>query len=527
MPNNITNVGFSPYGSDLADIERKRAMSQALQQQSMQPDQTQTAGGWAVPNSPLAPLAKALQAGVGAFGQKQADKKQQELGERYQSDYKAMIAKGLRQLQGSAGSPQPAPDLGGGPAQPAQGPDPMAALATFGEHPGGAQFAPLAMQQMQREQLIQALRGGQGGQPAAPAAPQGNPMAPGGGSVMAPGGGAPAAPQGPQMGGPASGIPLETWLQVDPSGKSYLQHLSDQGKSSGRVSYDQQGRAFTVMANGQAQYLPGINARDKPEAVNLGGSTAFVNPYAQGQPLPHSLTPMQAAELPMQQGRYTFETGQQAPGAAAGGGSPGGQPVPLPRPSAPQPALPGPQAAPGQPPLTPKDQAKLNAERAANLPAARQATELQGQDFDRLSTLALELKGHPGLSGSTGMLGMLPSRPGGGAAQSEALITSLKAQVAGMKLQAMRNASKTGGAVGQVTEKEWPRLENMITALDPVKMGEETFKAKLDELVGEIAKSKRSLNDAFKNEYGQQSGGDLSAAEKIELETLRKKHGRR
>jgi hypothetical protein len=31
----------------------------------------------------------------------------------------------------------------------------------------------------------------------------------------------------------------------------------------------------------------------------------------------------------------------------------------------------------------------------------------------------------------------------------------------------MRDASKTGGAVGQVTEREWPRLENMLSNLDP------------------------------------------------------------
>ena len=101
-------------------------------------------------------------------------------------------------------------------------------------------------------------------------------------------------------------------------------------------------------------------------------------------------------------------------------------------------------------------------------------------------------------------MGQIYSIPGGDAAQAQALVDSLKAQVSGIKLQAMRNASKTGGAVGNVTEKEWPRLENMITALDPVKMGKETFQKKLDELVGEMAKMKKSLNDAFANEYGQQ-----------------------
>ena len=46
MPNAIQNVGFgSPgmdYSADLSEIERRRALAQALQEQSMQPIQ---AGG--------------------------------------------------------------------------------------------------------------------------------------------------------------------------------------------------------------------------------------------------------------------------------------------------------------------------------------------------------------------------------------------------------------------------------------------------------------------------------------------------
>ena len=144
------------------------------------------------------------------------------------------------------------------------------------------------------------------------------------------------------------------------------------------------------------------------------------------------------------------------------------------------------------------------AKRAAEAPQARLAVESQGQDFDRLSTLAQEVKDHPGLGRATGMYGVIPSIPGGEAANADALIASMKAQVSGMKLQAMRNASKTGGAVGQVTEKEWPRLENMITALDNTKMDKATFQTKLTELIGEINKAKKTVLDAFTNEYGQQ-----------------------
>lgn len=535
MPNSISNVSFSPYAAEQGDIERKRALAQALQQQSMQPIENAPSGGWAVPISPWQGLAKMAQAGTAAYGQRKIAEQQADLGKRYQDDYRSMVARGLKQLQGSPATAV-SEDASGNvsPAQAATPGDPQAALATFAEHPMGQAMMPMAMQDLHRQQLIAALRGPSGGQPAAAPAPQGNPMAQGGASVMAPGGGAPQAPQqpqpapGPQMGGPAGGIPLETWLQVDPTGGKYLQHLAQQGESSGRVYHDQNRKAFTLNKNGQRIDIPGTEAMVKPEAVNLGGSTQFVNPFKQTEPLAHSLTPMQGIEAPIHLGRYQFETGQTPPALPGAAGAtpgpqpaPGGQPVALPGPQ-PRPALPG-----GSGPLTPQAAAKLAAERAEKMPSARQATELQGQDLDRLSKLAVELRDHPGIVGSTGILGAAPSVPGNSAAQAEALTTSLKAQVAGMKLQAMRNASKTGGAVGQVTEKEWPRLENMITALDPVKMGQETFQRKLEELVGEISKVKKSVNDSFKNEYGQEIGkGELSPAEKIELEALRKEHGR-
>ena len=199
--------------------------------------------------------------------------------------------------------------------------------------------------------------------------------------------------------------------------------------------------------------------------------------------------PLSAADrrrIPLEEGRFTWETGMPPPAA------PGAAPQPSPRP------------APTADGMTPKARASLAAKRAEEMPQARLNVESQGQDFDRLTKLAQEIKKSPGLSRATGMMGAIPSLPGGQAAGAEALINSMKAQISAMKLQAMRNASKTGGAVGQVTEKEWPRLENMIVALDPVKMDKETFQSKLDELVGEISKAKKSVGDAFTAEYGAQ-----------------------
>ena len=85
MANNVQNVGFTSgnYGAEQADIDRRRAYAQALQQQGMTPlGPTEMAGGWAVKKSPLEGLAKMLQAYTGMKGQDAAMVQQKALGER-------------------------------------------------------------------------------------------------------------------------------------------------------------------------------------------------------------------------------------------------------------------------------------------------------------------------------------------------------------------------------------------------------------------------------------------------------------
>ncbi len=174
----FTTPGYD-YGVELGQIERRRKLAEAMQQQSMQDIPQQTAGGWVVPTSPLAAVSKLAQAFSAKRSEAKADLKQKELNNTIQGDYRAMLAKGLGQLQGTpAQTIQPDPqeaqqaaDQGtpqvGVVNKPAQAPDPAAALATFGSHPMGQQMVPLAMQQVQNQQrqqmLATALRGGSGG----------------------------------------------------------------------------------------------------------------------------------------------------------------------------------------------------------------------------------------------------------------------------------------------------------------------------------------------------------------------------
>jgi hypothetical protein len=148
-----------------------------------------------------------------------------------------------------------------------------------------------------------------------------------------------------------------------------------------------------------------------------------------------------------------------------------------------------------------KESAVGAVKRKSELPQAQLQVQSQIDDIDRLSTLANEILKEPALGRSVGLQGAIPNMPGSQAANATALVDSLKAQISGMKLQAMRNASKTGGAVGNVTEKEWPRLESMIVALDK-KMSPELFREKLSEVVSVMQQMKQNILGAFNQEYG-------------------------
>lgn len=488
MPN-VQTVGFttSPYAAEQAEIDRRKQMAALLQQQALQGDGggTQVVGGFAVPQSPLGPLVKAMQGLTAGGMQRKAVAQEQALADRERSDLGSVLAAAF----GRPEIPQPSAELGGGPGAPAVAPaDPQTQARLLMSNRQTMPMGAGMMQQQAADAAFKARLGTLLPQPQAPAGVSG-------GTAAATGAPWAQAPQGaPAQAGGLSPQVLGFLLDPDPRAQAIGKAMLQSSEAHGSVQYDQQGRAFVVTKGGQPQYLPGV-----------------------GQPAP---TPLERGRYGIDAGRYAFETGQQPPSLEP---TPqlGAAPRPQPTPAAP--------AAPGAQGLTPKDAAALAKARAESMPKAQQMVELQSQDLDRLITIADELKAHPGLERATGAIGKFPSFPGSEASQAEALIDSLKAQVSGMKLQAMRNASATGGAVGNVTEKEWPRLENMIVALDPVKMGRETFQTKLDELKTEIGKVKQSIGGAFQTEYGRpvrQSSGALSAAERAELERLKKKHGR-
>lgn len=103
----MANVSFAAptdYSTEAADIERRRKLADALQMQAMEPLQAPPtpAGGFAVPISPLAGLAKMLQGYAAGKGRDAATADSKALGERYASERGAALA---RALQAGRGAP--------------------------------------------------------------------------------------------------------------------------------------------------------------------------------------------------------------------------------------------------------------------------------------------------------------------------------------------------------------------------------------------------------------------------------------
>lgn len=128
-------------------------------------------------------------------------------------------------------------------------------------------------------------------------------------------------------------------------------------------------------------------------------------------------------------------------------------------------------------------------------------------NFDRLATAANELLNHPGLKGITGVRGAIPNIPGTDAADAEAMLNTLKSQVAFGVLQEMRNQSKTGGALGAVSERELLLLQNNLQALEKAQSFEQMQKS-----LRNILNYSEQAKDRMRNAFTSKHAGRVSAA---------------
>ena len=91
------------------------------------------------------------------------------------------------------------------------------------------------------------------------------------------------------------------------------------------------------------------------------------------------------------------------------------------------------------------------AQRQLDLPQAFSLHSQTTQNFARLTDAATTLKNNAAMWKAVGLYQSLAAIPGQEGADVRAQIQNIKSQVGFMVLQDMRNASKTGGALGQVS----------------------------------------------------------------------------
>jgi hypothetical protein len=165
---------------------------------------------------------------------------------------------------------------------------------------------------------------------------------------------------------------------------------------------------------------------------------------------------------------------------------------------------------------------------------SRSSLDNATNNLDRLKAEAQKIKDHAGIGRITGIVGAFPDIPGSDAANARALLTTLKSQVGFSVLQAMRDASKTGGALGQVSNIENVLLQNNLAALETSQdVGQ--MKASLDQIIKYTDDAKKRLTQGFRDSFPKRTpqtratdkpAGALTPQEQQELDALRQRFGR-
>lgn len=138
-------------------------------------------------------------------------------------------------------------------------------------------------------------------------------------------------------------------------------------------------------------------------------------------------------------------------------------------------------------------------------------------NMDRLANVANQLKSHPGLAGITGIRGAIPNIPGTQAANAQALLDTLRSQVGFGVLQNMRNNSKSGGALGQVSNVEEKLLQDNLAALGKAQ-SKEQYEAELNKIIRYTEEAKDRLSKAYNMKHGDRP----TAGRVVDFQSLRR-----
>jgi hypothetical protein len=157
--------------------------------------------------------------------------------------------------------------------------------------------------------------------------------------------------------------------------------------------------------------------------------------------------------------------------------------------------------------LTPKERQQ----REAKFPQATSAVKT----FENTSSTLIKdletLARHPGLSSITGIAaGRIPGITSAGR-EAEALFDKIVARGGFQELQNMRQASPTGGALGNVSNQEGAQLRQAFAAIDRRQDAASVRKA-INDAIQQIRASQQNVREAYDLTYEyKQRGGETSA----------------
>ena len=120
------------------------------------------------------------------------------------------------------------------------------------------------------------------------------------------------------------------------------------------------------------------------------------------------------------------------------------------------------------------------------------------------------MRDHPGLPGITGILaGRITGITDDGRA-AKALYDKIVAKGGFQALQDLRDMSKTGGALGNVSDKEGKQLIASFAAIDRTQEVEDVRRA-IDQAVGEVEGSRTRVREAYDTTYEYKAEKDGAA----------------
>lgn len=153
--------------------------------------------------------------------------------------------------------------------------------------------------------------------------------------------------------------------------------------------------------------------------------------------------------------------------------------------------------------------------REAALPQATAAIKGFENKSDSFVTDLMKLRDHPGLNQITGIAaGRLPAVTADGRA-AQALYDKVVAKGGFQALQDMRDASKTGGALGNVSNQEGKQLTASFAAIQRTQDAKDV-RAAIDDAVANIQGAKTRMREAYDSTYSYKSAAPAAAVPNID-----------